>query len=87
MVKNLNQLYIVNKHSKDNCKLTKIKLDQDKKCLPIIYWLPNPLKTSTYARYIIATPRYSLKRLSKAINNALKLLYNQIESYSNKRQV
>lgn len=87
MVKNLNQLYIVNKHSKDNCKLTKIKLDQDKKCLPIIYWLPNPLKTPTNARYIIATPRYSLKRLSKAINNALKLLYNQIESYSNKRQV
>ena len=62
-------------------------MGQDNKCLPTIYWLPKPLKTTANARYIIAAPKCSLKPSFKAITSTLKLFYNQIESYNNKNHL
>ena len=53
-------------------------------CLPHMYWLPKMHKSPIKARFIIASPKSSIKPLSQAITSAFRLFYRQIESYNDK---
>ena len=44
------------------------------------YWILKLFKHSSKARFIIATPQYSSKTLSKALANVLILTHKQIET-------
>ena len=83
-VSNMSELNILNKYSSCICNLTKTSLDQDEKYLATIYWLPKLYKTPAKAAHIIVALKCYLKLLPKTITSVLKLLYNQIESYTNK---
>ena len=61
-----------------------MKVSEDNKKLPRIYWLPKLHKNPSKFRFIIAAPKCSIKPLATSITLALKLLYKQIESYNNK---
>ena len=50
--------------------------------LPIIYWVPNPPKVPTKFGFIMASPISSLNPLTKSVTSFLKLLYDQIKSFS-----
>ena len=52
--------------------------------LPNMYWLPKMHKNPIKARFIIASPKSSIKPLSQAITSAFRLFYRQIESYNDK---
>ena len=52
--------------------------------LPNMYWLPKMHKNPIKARFIIASPKSSIKPLSQAITSAFRLFYKQIESYNDK---
>ena len=56
----------------------------DNHCLPNMYWLPKIHKTPIKARFIIASPKSSIKDLSKAITSVFRLFYKQIENYNDK---
>ena len=43
-------------------------------CLPSIYWIPNMHKSPVGERFIIASPKCSLKPLLKDATSILKLL-------------
>ena len=47
-------------------------------CLPHMYWLPKMHKSPIKARFIIASPKSSIKPLSQAITSAFRLFYRQI---------
>ena len=54
------------------------------KDLPIMYWIPKMHKISSAARFIIASKHCSTKQVSKAVSNAFKLIFNQIENFHKK---
>ena len=56
----------------------------DNHCLPNMYWLPKMHKHPIKPRFIIASPKSSIKPLSKAITSAFRLFYRQIENYNDK---
>jgi len=62
----------------------KIKLEEDFKQLPRIYWTPKMHKTPVGSRFIIGNPRSSLKPLTKHITSISKLFFQLITSWSNK---
>ena len=62
------------------------ELDQDTKCLPTFYWLPNFCKAPTKAKCIIAALKCSIKPLPTTINSEPKLLCNQIKISNSKSQ-
>ena len=72
---------LFNNHSNFLKKLN-LKITEDNKRLPNIYWLPKLHKKPTKARFIIAAPKCSIKPLSKSITSVFKLLFNQIHSYN-----
>ena len=49
-----------------------------------MYWLPKMHKSPIKARFIIASPKSSIKLLSRAIASAFRLFYRRIESYNDK---
>ena len=53
-------------------------------CLPNMYWMPKLHKTPIKARFIIASPKSSVKPLAKVITSAFRLFYRQIENYNTK---
>ena len=53
-------------------------------CLPHMYWLPKMHKSPIKARFIIASPKSSIKPLSRAITSAFCIFHRQIESYDDK---
>ena len=59
-------------------------ISQENHCLPNMYWLPKIHKSPIKARFIIASPKSSVKPLSKAITSVFQLFYKQIESYNDK---
>ena len=75
---------ITENHSKFLKKKFNITIENKNKTLPHMYWLPKLHKTPSKARFIVAATNCSVKPLSKAVTSALKLLYNQIESYNDK---
>ena len=77
---NLNE--IVNNHKENLLKDFNIKVPDEMHTLPDIYWLPKLHKTPTKARFIIASKKCSLKKLSKDLTSIFKLTYDQIERYN-----
>ena len=75
---------ITNNHAKFLKKKFNITLENVNKKLPHMYWLPKLHKTPSKARFIVAATNCSVKPLSKAVTSALKLIYNQIETYNKK---
>ena len=67
---------VVNSH-----KLTLSNLDlplkEDMECLPSMYWMPKIHKTPVGERFIIASPKCSLKPLLKDVTSILKLFQNK----------
>ena len=59
-------------------------IPKENHCLPNMYWLPKIHKSPIKARFIIASPKSSVKPLSKAITSVFQLFYKQIESYNDK---
>ena len=49
------------------------------KKLPKLNWIPKLHKNPTKARFLIVTPKRSVKPISKAATVGLKLMFNQIE--------
>ena len=52
--------------------------------LPDIYWLPKLHKNPIKARFIIASQKCTVKKLSKDITSIFKLAYEQVERYNHK---
>ena len=53
------------------------------KCLPFVYWLPRVHKNPRKARFIIATPKSSLKPVSESLAAVFKMHFHQTENYYN----
>ena len=56
-------------------------------CLPSIYWIPKMHKNPIGERFIIASPKCSLKPLLKDATSILKLFQKQIQSYHDKERI
>ena len=61
-----------------------LKVPEENRKLPHIYWMPKLHKNPIKFRFIIAAPCCSIKPLSKAITKILKLFFRQIETYNAK---
>ena len=79
-------LETVNSH-KATLSQYKPLLKEDMNCLPSMYWIPKMHKTPVGERFIIASPKCSLKPLLKDITSILKLFQKQIESFHDKNRV
>ena len=77
----------VKKHEDDLAKDFNISVPKDMRTLPDIYWLPKLHKTPIKARFIIASRKCSLKKLSKDVTSIFKLAYDQVERYNQKASI
>ena len=85
VVSNSSEDVIIENNIKDLKSKFGIKnIDNENHCLPNMYWMPKLHKTPIKARFIIASPKSSIKPLAKAITSAFRLFYKQIESYNDK---
>ena len=75
---------VIDSHIKFLGNKLNIKVQENNRKLPGIYWLPKLHKKPTKFRFIIAAPKCSIKPLASSITSALKLLYKQIESYNDR---
>jgi len=67
----LSHVEIVEEHGKEG-KEWKIELDDQQKCLPYMYWVPEMYKSRSKQRFIAASARCSTKQLSATITKCLK---------------
>ena len=65
----------------------KLEINNNMEILPSIYWLPKIHKTPVGFRFIIASPKCSLKPLAKDITALFKLFYKKVERYHCKGRV
>ena len=49
-----------------------------------MYWIPKMHKSPSASRFIIASKKCSTKQISKAVSNAFKLIFHQIENFHKK---
>ena len=71
----------------ENCEYAEhsgFKVDETEKKLPIMYWIPKMHKHPSASRFIIASKKCSTKQISKAVSNAFKLIFHQIENFHKK---
>ena len=61
-----------------------LKVSENEHTLPYMYWTPKKHKTPTGKRFIIASKNCSTKKISSAVSQAFKLIYNQIENFHKK---
>ena len=54
--------------------------------LPNMYWMPKIHKNPIKARFIIASPKSSIKPLARAITSVFGLIFIQIQTYNDKRR-
>ena len=52
--------------------------------LPNMYWMPKMHKNPTKARFIIASPKSSIKPLARTILSVFHLFFRQIQTYNDK---
>ena len=52
--------------------------------LPNMYWLPKMHKNPTKARFIIASPKSSIRPLVRTITSIFRLFFRQMQTYNNK---
>ena len=74
---------IINKNVSDLKRKFNInKVDKDHLRLPQMHWIPKLHKSPIKARFIVASPKCSVKSLSKDVTSVFKLFYKQIEAYN-----
>ena len=83
-IKRMTSNRIVQKQTQELKTKFNLKVPDDSKLLPHIYWLPKLHKNPIKFRFIIAAPNCSVTPLSKAVTKIFKLFYRQIETYNNK---
>ena len=52
--------------------------------LPKMYWMPKMHKNPIKGRFIIASPKSSIKLLVRTITSIFRLLFRQIQTYNDK---
>ena len=52
--------------------------------LPNMYWMPKMHKNPIKARFIIASPKSSIKPLARTITSIFRLFFRQIQTYNDK---
>ena len=52
--------------------------------LPNMYWMPKTHKNPIKARFIITSPKYSIKPLARAITSIFRLFFRKIQTYNDK---
>ena len=67
--------------SQEFSKRLGLKVEGDDLDLPIMYWMPKMHKFPSGSRFIIASKHCSTKPLSKAVSNAFKLVFRQVENF------
>ena len=90
--KNKNSTYSQTQESKDRiiktnikyCKKFGLKITEQDKTLPIMYWLPKMHKTSIDARFIVASKSCITKPLSEMISKVFKMIFNHVEVFVEK---
>ena len=75
---------IISNHQNDLQEHFDMTVPEEMHTLPDIYWLPKLHKTPIKARFIIASQKCTVKKLSKDITSIFKLAYNQIDRYNQK---
>ena len=50
-----------------------------------MYWMPKMHKNSIKARFIIASPKSSIKPLARTIRSVFHLVFGQIQTYNDQR--
>ena len=65
----------------------KINLTNNMKDLPVMHWIPKMHKNPVSFCFIIASPVYSIKPLSKNMKSIFKLFYEKVERYHKKGKV
>lgn len=83
-ISNTNPNDIVSNHRTELYSHFNMTIPEEMHTLPDIYWLPKLHKTPIKARFIIASQKCSVKKLSKDITSIFKLAYDQIERYNQK---
>ena len=68
------------------CERYGLKLDEEQKTLPIMYWTPKMHYTPSRARFIVSSAKCSTKPISRVVSNAFKLIYNQIQNFHEQSQ-
>ena len=61
-----------------------LKITDQKKCLPIMYWIPKMHKNPVGCRFIIASKRCSTKPLTEVVSKIFKLLFSSVENFYKK---
>ena len=79
--KNINHYTLLKKHSDDFLRNFVISVSEDNKPLQSIYCIPKLHENPTKVRFIIAAPTCSLRKLSKYVTCASKLVFNNVNSY------
>ena len=77
---------IIESHRKELSKYD-LQLKEGMDCLPSMYWIPKLHKVPVGNRFIIASPKCSLKPLLKDVTPILKLFQNQIKSFHDKNRI
>ena len=52
--------------------------------LPNMYWVPKMHKNPIKTRFIIASPKSSIKPLARTITSVFRLFFRQIQTYNDK---
>jgi len=59
-----------------------IKIDDEMKDIPIIYWIPKQHKNPTSQRFIAGLKHCTIKLISKLFSKSLKLIINHLTNYN-----
>ena len=66
------------------CSQLGYKINENEKCLPIMYWIPKMHKSPIGSRFIVASKVCSTKQLSASISKVFKLIFNQVRNFFDK---
>ena len=71
------------KNNENYCQKFDLKLTDEDRSLPTMYWLPKLNKTPTGARFIIGSKNCRTKPLSGVICKIFKMLFKHVENFHN----
>ena len=77
-------IYIYIKSSVLGFRILGLKIREEHKSLPVIYWIPKLHYTPSQARVIIASSRCITEPISKVVSKLFKNIFNQISSFPQK---
>ena len=88
----INQTYIeagkspqeIVSESQEYTKRLGLEIEDKDMALPSMYWMPKMHKSPSGARFIIASKHCATKPISKAVSNAFKLIFKQVDNFHSK---